>query len=188
MADYIYTLSEKNGSPFYVGRTNNMKRRLGEHRSSSKTGTEVKYQFIRDLESNNKEWTMDILIEIDESSKNYEDFYVYLLISEGYKLTNMKAGDAMKAGEQEAMEAMNNRGDKFSTPEEFLTAREMEIKEFEARKKADRLNVKYSSKNKSISEVFDYYYDETKVLIAGNKPHEQFISPAFKAMKEKRRK
>jgi hypothetical protein len=171
--NYIYVLSEKNGDPFYVGRTNDMKRRLYEHKLDSKTGTEAKYQFIRDLKSKNIEWTMDLLIEIDEESKHYEDFYVYLLISEGYNLTNMRAGDSIDAGKRAAMQDMRKRGEKFATAVEFLGARDREVDEANARKKAERLNAKYRNESKN--------YDETKVLVAGNKPQEQFMSPWMKA-------
>lgn len=133
--DTIYALCVKGGEPFYVGRTNDKKRRLGEHKRDWKTGTEAKYQFIRDLESKSIEWEMIPLTEVGPDCKHYEDFWVYTLILEGYELTNMKAGDSLASAERDAMLEMRGRGQRFKDAQSFLTEREREIKEAEARKR-----------------------------------------------------
>jgi len=103
----IYTLSASIAGelvPFYVGHTNNPKRRLGEHRSAVKdpTNTEYKYQWCRALEASGYSWQMDILGEIEDDEdaeyewvlriarKNKEAGREFI---DGLPLTNMKAGD-----------------------------------------------------------------------------------------------
>ncbi len=177
--EYIYFLGIKGGVPFYVGRTVDMKDRLAGHKSSSKTGTEAKYQFIRQLEQDGQEWEMVLLAEINSTDDKYEDFWVYLLAQE-YTLTNMRAGDSMKQAERDAMETMRGRREVFNDAPSFLAAREREIKEAKARAAADKLNAKMK-KTLQVS-------DPERTLFSFEKPHEKFVSPAMKEMMNRRKK
>jgi hypothetical protein len=89
---------------FYVGHTNNPKRRETEHKAAAKdiTNTEYKYQWCRELEAVGVEWDFIVLDEIeDDEDSEYE--WVLKFARENKKngitfindlpLTNMKAGD-----------------------------------------------------------------------------------------------
>jgi len=88
MKYHIYQLTY-NKRAFYIGRTTNPTRRHGEHKRDSKTGTELKYQFIREIGS---EWTMDVIATYKDSKHNYEEFHIYQALCLGCTLTNMMAG------------------------------------------------------------------------------------------------
>lgn len=127
---------------FYVGRSIDIDRRLREHKYESRTGTEAKYQFIRALDALEIPWHMELLAEVNAEDEDFEDFYVYKLILEGHPLQNQKMGDAKAAAEQTAMDNMRKRGEKFTNPQDFLTARQREIEEEKARKQAEKLRAK----------------------------------------------
>ena len=147
MIEFIYALCIKDGKPFYVGRTNEPQRRLREHNYEKKDGTELKYQFIREIESNNIEWEMIILEEVGPDTERFEDFWVYKLIKEGYDLTNQKAGDARSI----ATETLRSRN--FTSAKEFL----FELDKEEAEEKARQQNAKLLKKVREPKPTdFDY--------------------------------
>ena len=187
MKETIYALCIKQGAPFYVGRTKHPAQRLQEHKYASKAGTETKYQFIRMLEEDGQEWEMLVLEEVDETSLNYEDYWVYTLIMEGYSLTNMKAGDSMQAAEQDAMLELQGQKRTFQNAETFLFARDLEIEMAKARAATAKLNAKILKKEERINDDRDVsrhrFADETKKEIA-----EREMSPAMRAMIERRSK
>jgi hypothetical protein len=150
MIEFIYALCIKDGKPFYVGRTNEPPRRLREHNYEKKDGTELKYQYIRDLESNNIEWEMIILEEVGPDTEHYEDFWVYKLIKEGYDLTNQKAGDARSI----ATETLRSRN--FTSAKEFL---------FELDKEEAEEKDKSHTRRCSISQDYDPSVHYTRVVV-----------------------
>jgi hypothetical protein len=152
MVDYIYYLSEPGRQPFYVGRTSNMARRLKEHQYASKTGTEAKYQYIRNL--NGKPWEMVLLEEVGPDTKNYEQFWIYNFIINGVELQNMMAGSAKQQAERDAMLYMKGKEMRFTSAKEFLSERERIIKEEKARKKAEILNSKIKKPHNTEPAVF----------------------------------
>jgi hypothetical protein len=81
--------------PFYVGRTNDQRRRLNEHITSTRVGTTLVYQFIREqLEPAGVAWD---LFPVDAYSDDYvdqEDEHIMSLLYDGIRLKNMKKGDA----------------------------------------------------------------------------------------------
>ena len=93
---YLYTLSYES-KPFYVGRTNDPKRRESEHRRNWKDDDhhEDVYTFIRFLESTNRQWTFNVIVQSCRSKLNreWEHAFVVKYTREGYKLMNMKHGD-----------------------------------------------------------------------------------------------
>jgi len=104
---YLYTLvfdAAPDPVVFYVGHTNNPKRRETEHKSSAKdaANTEYKYQWCRQLEAVGVDWQFVIVGEIanDEDSE-YEWVLKFARDNQskgisfiaGLPLTNMKAGD-----------------------------------------------------------------------------------------------
>ncbi len=174
--DYIYSLCIKGGLPFYVGRTNDLARRMGEHRRAAAAGdTETKYQVIRDILAGGDEWEYVVLAEVDSDEQPYEDFWVYTLLCEGYPLANMKAGDARKQAEEDAMGAMRGRGERFSEPKAFLDARAREIAEAKARAATAKLAGRVGAQK-----PLD---DGLSTLFSFEKPQDRFMSPWMKKRK-----
>lgn len=104
---FLYTLAFMAGDEpvvFYVGHTNDMRRRLTEHRSAVKdlANQEYKYQWIRGLESAGIKWTMTRVVEI-ESDEDSEYEWILQFARDNHRrgiafyndlpLTNMRAGD-----------------------------------------------------------------------------------------------
>ena len=92
MVNYIYTLSD----PFtneirYVGKTINLEKRLYEHKRSHKKNTH-KSNWINGLMSNNSPPIIEIIDEVGEDWQFWECFYIELLKSWGFRLTNMTPG------------------------------------------------------------------------------------------------
>ncbi len=178
MTELIYALCEIGGWPFYVGRTGRtLEIRYKEHVYNSKAGTEHKYQFIRGLP--NMEFEIVLLSEVGDDSEHFEDFWVYSLILDGYELTNMKAGDSIKAAERDAMNEFKKRGERFTDPKSFLDAREREIAEAKARKASAKL----MEKTRNFAATRDY----SRVRFAGNFGKEP-ISEALQEIMDRRRK
>lgn len=87
MKYHIYQLTYNN-KPFYIGRTIDPARREAEHRRDMKRGQELKYQFMREIES----WEMSVIATYSDSKYNYEDFHIYQALCQGCELTNMTKG------------------------------------------------------------------------------------------------
>ena len=92
---------------FYVGRTNDPKRREAEHRRgvADTTTTEYKYQFARQLEQCEVEWDFVVINEIlDDQDSEYEWVLKFardnqrrgIEFIDGYPLCNMRAGDLLE--------------------------------------------------------------------------------------------
>lgn len=80
---------------FYVGRTNNQRRRLNEHRNSVTAGTTLVYQFIREqLEPLGVAWDLFPVEAYSGDHTDQEDEHIMLLLCSGVRLKNMKKGDA----------------------------------------------------------------------------------------------
>jgi len=104
---YLYTLvfdAAPDPVVFYVGHTNNPKRRETEHKSSAKdaANTEYKYQWCRQLEAVGVDWQFVVVGEIlDDEDSEYEWVLKFARDNQskgisfiaGLPLTNMKAGD-----------------------------------------------------------------------------------------------
>lgn len=174
--EYIYALCLKGGDPFYVGRTNDLKRRMGEHKNAAANGhTETKYQIIRSILAGGDEWDYFVLAEIKDVTDPYEDFWVYTLLMDGYMLANMKAGDAVQQAKNDAMQSMRARKASYSSAKEFLGALEQERAEQAARAATARFNAKKTKVADDICPaltLFDY-----------EKLTERFVSPAFRDLK-----
>jgi predicted GIY-YIG superfamily endonuclease len=184
MKDFIYTLCLVGGDPFYCGRTNDMKRRLGEHRSASKTGTETVYQVIRQIEQGGDKWEMVLLTEVDATSKHYEKFWVYTLICEGYELANMKQGDAQQAAERDAMHSMRGRKERYSDAQAFLDALQREQEEAAARAATARLNARLRQEQ---DKELTGDVDPDRMLFANLFETEaKFFSPGLRELQKKR--
>ena len=127
MKDQIYALYYEYADQrqyFYVGRTIDPKRRLGEHRSNVKNRkhTEDVYQFIRErCEPNGiPVWDMEVMwAEPNSRPEDCEDFWVVLLIRAGYDLKNMKHGDLHRI----ALELLSKEQGEFETVDEFVEFR-----------------------------------------------------------------
>ena len=111
---FIYALTtifDSRRVVFYIGRTIDTKRRLGEHRRDAKTGPEDKYKYIRMiLEPQGIEWSMEILHEItndqidaDVTLDDYEDYEIVRHHHLGHPLQNMRAGSALRRAELESL-------------------------------------------------------------------------------------
>lgn len=80
---------------FYIGKSNDVVRRLKEHKRAS--GNEDKYKAIRAFDLAGIKWDLEVIAE--ETNDQDEDWYVYSYIIAGAPLTNMKAGDVYKDAE-----------------------------------------------------------------------------------------
>lgn len=79
---------------FYVGKTSNLARRMSGHRSRSKTGTEAKYVFIRDLEQKRIAWDIVELAKVEPGdNRPHERFAIIEQLRQGANLQNMRHGD-----------------------------------------------------------------------------------------------
>jgi hypothetical protein len=102
---YVYALvtdeffSEKDfydGSPstsyFYVGWTSDIKKRLSEHKSRARNGSDYPYHIkIREL---GERWNIEVLEEVDENIKSFaEEYHMVNLTCKGHHLLNIKRGD-----------------------------------------------------------------------------------------------
>ena len=128
---------------FYIGRTNDPKRRLSEHRSNVKNSKhkEDVYCFIREeCQPNGIDvWDMEVLVtEETARTEDCEDFWVVLMIRAGHKLMNMKHGDLHRI--HLAMMARHRTDLDFSTVDEFIEFREIvEREQREAYERSERL-------------------------------------------------
>jgi hypothetical protein len=81
--------------PFYVGRTNDQRRRLNEHITSTRVGTTLVYQFIREqLEPVGVAWDLFPVETYSDDYVDQEDEHIMTLLCQGVRLKNMKKGDA----------------------------------------------------------------------------------------------
>jgi hypothetical protein len=144
MEHTIYALYDaKDFEYFYVGRTERaLLIRMNEHRRDYKTGTEHKYQYMRELEAKGINWRVDILAVVKEGDKKFEDYYVYKLLCEGHPLKNQKMGDSIESANWDAMARMRSAKQRYSSPQAFLTAREREVQEAAARAATAKLHAK----------------------------------------------
>lgn len=166
--DYIYALIElPSRTKFYIGRTIDPKRRIGEHRSGArnyKDGDELKYLYASSLNAMGIEWEMEILDECSTETEFYEDYYINKYRSE--PLQNMRSGDTEPW-----------MGRDYSSPTEFLLRREKIIEEELHKKKIAKIR----QKNRSNSS------DAERTLFAGEDPNKRFVSPAYEAILKRRK-
>ena len=107
MKQYLYTLvydADPKPVIFYVGRTNDPRRRLQQHRTAVKNleNTEYKYQWCRQLEEVGVSWDLVTICEIDnDEDSEYEWVLRFardnqeraISFLDDLPLTNMKRGD-----------------------------------------------------------------------------------------------
>jgi hypothetical protein len=110
---------------FYVGRTERApKKRLQEHRSRAKSGTEDVYKFIREhLQPNGIDvWDMQVLVnEAGDPVDDCEDFWIVEMIRAGHDLKNMKHGDLRKIA---LLQGVASESTRFDTVREFVRVRD----------------------------------------------------------------
>ena len=91
MKTYIYQLvSSDEKIPFYVGKTNNPKRRLNEHINESlrkKNHSPKKESHIREILNRGADVIMNVLTEVETDWREIETFYIQSLSSQ-YQLVN----------------------------------------------------------------------------------------------------
>ena len=141
--------------------------RLKEHKNASKNykaGDEDKYRYSSALDALGIEWTLEVLHTLEYTdSYNHddtEDFYVNKY--RDHPLMNMRAGNHEPWF-----------GVSYPNVEAMVAARKRYL---------DRLKFKEPKvKVKTESDV-------DKMLYSFEKPHERFVSPAFKALKKRRGK
>lgn len=101
---------------FYVGQTNNAKRRMTEHRNDAKNADDTStlvYRNIKEyLNANDIEWDMFEVDEFDETSPgDLEDEHIVRLLMSGARLWNSKKGSPnWLADRQAAADDMTQRG------------------------------------------------------------------------------
>jgi len=96
-------------TPFYVGETSDPTERLKAHARAGKNADDestLVYQTIRALDDAGVEWTMETLAEFGkEGPTDLEDEWIMKHLYDGYKLKNMKKGNANWMAQREACEA-----------------------------------------------------------------------------------
>jgi hypothetical protein len=159
--DFIYALYEvQSKTKFYIGRSENPKRRLSEHRYGSKTykpGDEWKYEYASTLDAAGIKWDMEILMECGPDTEFYEDYFVNLYRNE--PLQNMVAGQSEPY-----------MGRDYKSPADFVVAKELHLKQ--AKIKAVRAP-------KKIDKFVEPLYNHEK-------PSERFMSPAMRQILQRR--
>jgi hypothetical protein len=164
--DYIYALTYiEDGARiiFYIGRTIDPHRRLGEHRLGSrhyKDGDEWKYQYASTLDSLNIPWEMEILMECGPGTEFYEDYFINLHRNE--PLQNMKKGD-----DEPWM------GRDYSGPSDFIKYRKAVV----ARQKASVPRVKVERRVDLTQPCTTRFVDDVK---------KEIESPSLQAIRERR--
>ena len=88
---YIYTLNDKDGTPFYVGKTNNIKYREYQHIWEAKQG--FKYRKACWLRRHNYEFDIEVLDEVPFTEWQFwESFWILTIKSWGFTLFNHTTG------------------------------------------------------------------------------------------------
>ena len=88
----IYVFLDQRGKPYYVGKTNNFKRRRREHVEAIRTMNPLpKYKKARWLLKNGYKFRMRTVAKalIEKDSYEIETFYIKKYIKAGHKLTNL---------------------------------------------------------------------------------------------------
>ena len=91
----IYVFLDQRGKPYYVGKTNNFKRRRKEHVEEIKTMNPLpKYRKARWLLKKGYKFRMRTIAKalIEKDAYEIERFYIKKYFKEGYKLTNLTHG------------------------------------------------------------------------------------------------
>ena len=92
MKYFIYTL-DYNNTPFYVGKTNDIRTRLRKHKMESKLKRTYKEKMINKILSKNDDITISIIDEVNIGTENYwEEFWINQMKSWGFKLYNGTSG------------------------------------------------------------------------------------------------
>lgn len=154
--DYIYALRETvSGEKFYIGRTIDPKRRIGEHRLGSrnyKQGDEDKYAYANALDRLGIDWGMEVLMECGLDTEFYEDFFINKHRSE--PLQNMRAGDTEPW-----------MGRDYRNPEEFLKSKKYHLNKI---------------KTKQPRVQRETICDPDRMIFSFENPNNKFESPAIK--------
>lgn len=99
----------KDRTPFYVGETSDPEERLKAHKRAGKNADDestLVYQTIRACDNAGVEWTMKELVAFgQEGPTDLEDEWIMKHLYSGYKLKNMKKGNANWMAEREACAA-----------------------------------------------------------------------------------
>lgn len=93
---FIYSLSNRDGEIKYIGKTNNLKKRLFAHiATAKKEGKCHKSKWIRQLLKKDETPVIEILEEVEDTNwKMHEIYWIAQCRAWGYKLTNItKGGD-----------------------------------------------------------------------------------------------
>lgn len=108
MSNYIYALLDENDTPFYIGKTNDIRRRSTAHRNEAENGNPLpKYRKLRKLFAQGLNLNLEILeqnisdVEVDERERHH----IQQLKNQGCKLYNLTdGGDGMSPGHRHSEE------------------------------------------------------------------------------------
>lgn len=95
----VYVFLDDKNRPYYVGKTNNFKRRKREHEAEISKGNKLpKYNKARKLINNGIPFKMRTIKRVDEESIAYkfERHYINKYRNEGYVLLNCTAGGPLE--------------------------------------------------------------------------------------------
>ena len=92
----IYVFLDQRSKPYYVGKTNNFKRRRKEHLDAIRTMNPLpKYRKARWLLKNGYKFRMRTVAKalIEKDAYEIESFYIKKYFKAGHKLTNLTHGE-----------------------------------------------------------------------------------------------
>jgi len=93
MKIFIYTLEDSDGNIRYVGKTNNIKRRIYNHKRESYKSNTYKNNWIKSLIKNGDYPVISILDEVEyEDSAFFETYWISQFKAWGFSLTNLTDG------------------------------------------------------------------------------------------------
>ncbi len=95
----IYVFLDEKNRPYYVGKTNNFKRRKKEHEAEIKKGNKLpKYNKARKLIKQGTDLKMRTIRKVDKEDEAYklERYYIKKYRKEGYVLLNCTSGGPLE--------------------------------------------------------------------------------------------
>ena len=95
----VYVFLDEKNRPYYVGKTNNFKRRRKEHEAEISNGNKLpKYNKARKLINNGVPFKMHTIKKVNEerTAFKFERYYIKKYRDEGYILLNCTAGGPLE--------------------------------------------------------------------------------------------
>ena len=96
---YVYVFLDEKNRPYYVGKTNNLKRRRREHEAEISKGNKLpKYNKARKLIKNGTPLKIHVIkkVSVESTAFKFERYYIRKYREEGYVLLNCTSGGPLE--------------------------------------------------------------------------------------------